>query len=342
MSTSPDPWLQQALRHAPDADVAPPPALREAILREARRAVQPAPAPVRPAWWQRLADAWLRPAPLGYSGALMALLVLGVWGVDRLGDEAGKPVERDLPAAVVAQAPPAAPSDVAAAPAAVVAAMPAVRPPEAVRANKARPARRDEAVATAPALPALPAPPAAPVAADAAPAPAAERAAAAPAEAAAKAAARGAAAPAPASAMAGALTAAAPHPATTAAPQRQVQERAQGGAAAPAVDPLGALARRIATDPGARWQSAAFDGAHGARQEAWLDYLRVAASGRWLREASTPGTASDLRVLSGGDQLAAFWIRQPAEVRVMISGTTWLAVVPEATAADLERLRAQW
>ena len=30
-----DPWLAEALRHAPDAADAPPPALREAILAEA-------------------------------------------------------------------------------------------------------------------------------------------------------------------------------------------------------------------------------------------------------------------------------------------------------------------
>ena len=41
-----DAYLQQALRHAPDADVAPPPALTEAIRREARAA---APAAVSPA-----------------------------------------------------------------------------------------------------------------------------------------------------------------------------------------------------------------------------------------------------------------------------------------------------
>src|SRR5439155_1014344 len=31
-----DAWLREALRHAPDADVRPPPALRDAILRQAR------------------------------------------------------------------------------------------------------------------------------------------------------------------------------------------------------------------------------------------------------------------------------------------------------------------
>jgi len=68
----PDPRLRAALRHAPDADDGPPPALDAAILRAAQRAVAPRPV------WRRLIDGcatvWTQPAR---AAALASLLMAG-------------------------------------------------------------------------------------------------------------------------------------------------------------------------------------------------------------------------------------------------------------------------
>lgn len=60
-----DAYLKQALRHAPDAGVAPPPALSEAILRAARSAAEPA--------------ALRAAAPPARAGLVAALLALWNW-----------------------------------------------------------------------------------------------------------------------------------------------------------------------------------------------------------------------------------------------------------------------
>ena len=56
-----DAWLHEALRHAPDADTAPPPRVNDAILRLGRAAVAVRAAPsaqTTPSWWDRLGAAW--------------------------------------------------------------------------------------------------------------------------------------------------------------------------------------------------------------------------------------------------------------------------------------------
>lgn len=102
-----DRHLRQALRHAPDADAAPPAALRELILREAQaKAREGRPAAVAtPSVGQRLWD-WIgRPR---FAGALAGVMVIGFAGLlwrDR-------PPEEALPPRVAMQAP-AAPAPVA-------------------------------------------------------------------------------------------------------------------------------------------------------------------------------------------------------------------------------------
>jgi len=104
-----DAHLRQALRHAPDADAAPPAALRELILREAQakaregRAVQaaPAPHPLRRLW------AWI--GTPRFAGALAGVMVIGFAGLlwrDRPPEEMASPSVRTQPApAAPAQAP---------------------------------------------------------------------------------------------------------------------------------------------------------------------------------------------------------------------------------------------
>lgn len=96
-----DPWLAQALRHAPDARAAPPPELSARILREARAAEVPMAAPTadtpraapfaQAARWPWLRAAWealARPSvAAGFASVLLATVV-GVMWRDRLLDEA--------------------------------------------------------------------------------------------------------------------------------------------------------------------------------------------------------------------------------------------------------------
>ena len=91
MTIAPDRWLREALRHAPDHDQAVPQAVREHILQAARRHALTArvvPSQVPRRWWAFALELWQRPARLGYSGALVAVLVAGVWGIDRLDEQA--------------------------------------------------------------------------------------------------------------------------------------------------------------------------------------------------------------------------------------------------------------
>jgi len=95
-----DAWLNQALRHAPDAEAAPPAALSEAILREARNAVTPsrAAAPSRTMnpllrWWSWLARP---PVAAGFATVMVATLVGVMWWDRPLDAFAPQP---DVPAA---------------------------------------------------------------------------------------------------------------------------------------------------------------------------------------------------------------------------------------------------
>lgn len=94
-----DAHLQAALRHAPDATVAAPPSLREAILQQARIAARVntalptarrRPAPTRPRWLQGLdrATRWLgRPAVAAGFASVAAATLIGLMWWDRPLDE---------------------------------------------------------------------------------------------------------------------------------------------------------------------------------------------------------------------------------------------------------------
>jgi hypothetical protein len=92
-----DAWLSQALRHAPDSNAAPPTALSEAILAEARAAATRSTLsfPRRPhvgaralgdvllSWWTALA----RPPVAAAFASLMVATLVGVMWWDRPMDE---------------------------------------------------------------------------------------------------------------------------------------------------------------------------------------------------------------------------------------------------------------
>ncbi len=95
-----DPRLLEALRHAPDADAAPPPALSRAILRAAHEAV------AAPGWAARALAAWRwlarPPVAAGFASVMLATLVGLMWW--------GRPIDEGLRAPEpVATAPAAAP-----------------------------------------------------------------------------------------------------------------------------------------------------------------------------------------------------------------------------------------
>lgn len=172
-----DAWLREALRHAPDADAAPPPKLNETILRMGRAAVAPREerkaaavphgAPPLPSGTVAggggaLASlwAWLTRPPVAAGFAVVFLsTVVGVMWMGRPIDEALPPREE-----TVAAAPPPAPM---AADAPVERTREAAQMPEAAK----RAAQAPAVTAPAPARPAAPA--VAPAAAPPAPPPAA-------------------------------------------------------------------------------------------------------------------------------------------------------------------------
>ncbi len=177
-----DAHLRQALRHAPDADLQPPPALSALILKEAqakaRDASAPARAPRHPLWsvWDWLA----RPSvATGFAGVMVATLVGLMWW-DQPMDEAmprppapaaapapasapvSPPAATTPPAAPMAEATGAAPQQAPtpqrkSAPVAKPAAAAAPAPEVATREETAAPAAREAAPAVA-----LSAPPPAP------------------------------------------------------------------------------------------------------------------------------------------------------------------------------------
>ncbi|MEO8079609.1 MAG: hypothetical protein ABI641_03710 [Caldimonas sp.] len=110
-----DPWLREALRHAPDAAAEPPATLRDAILTQARataragptRSTRPA-GPARPhAPWLALWDWLARPPVAAGFASFMAATLVGLMWWDRPIDEAmpsPPPLETGVPAAAPAAA----------------------------------------------------------------------------------------------------------------------------------------------------------------------------------------------------------------------------------------------
>ena len=84
-----DAHLREALRHAPDADAAPPSALSQSILRQARLAAAPAPTPAstsRGSLWSLLSS-WMRPPVAAGFASLMVATLVGVMWWERPIDE---------------------------------------------------------------------------------------------------------------------------------------------------------------------------------------------------------------------------------------------------------------
>lgn len=136
-----DAWLREALRHAPDAELQAPPALREAILREAeakaRTPARQAPRRAPPRWWDRLAQ----PAAGAALASVMLATVIGlIWFAD--------PLPPDVPAADARMSEPV---EIATGEAAADAASPAPPPPAAAAERTARPAAVPPAHEAAPA-----------------------------------------------------------------------------------------------------------------------------------------------------------------------------------------------
>jgi hypothetical protein len=132
---SEDPRLQSALRHAPDHDIEPPPALNASILRAAHQSV------ATPAWRRWLE--WL--ASPGWATSTAGVMVALLTGLLWWGQEPPAPVvamapQQPAPAPAAAAAPPAdvpaqAPGGAAAdamAPAETAARAPAPSPAKAV------------------------------------------------------------------------------------------------------------------------------------------------------------------------------------------------------------------
>ncbi|MEO8923273.1 MAG: hypothetical protein ABI330_10700, partial [Caldimonas sp.] len=116
-----DAWLSQALRHAPDAAAGPPHALREAILAEARSAVQPLrdssardKQATQATLTERVAAFWswlARPPVAAGFASVMAATLVGLMWWDRPMDESmtSAPPATHIVRPDVAALPPAAP-----------------------------------------------------------------------------------------------------------------------------------------------------------------------------------------------------------------------------------------
>ncbi|HEX6703236.1 MAG TPA: hypothetical protein VF169_00640 [Albitalea sp.] len=154
-----DAWLREALRHAPDAQLGPPSALSDRILREAqakaRSATPPsrrrAAAPLR--WWASLG----RPAAGAAFASMMLAVAVGLLWWDRPMEDMGP---RPSAPANVAEAPvppaPQASSETAAVAPPAVAPVPAAPPaPAPDRRAKSEPERRRDIARLPAAEPAL-------------------------------------------------------------------------------------------------------------------------------------------------------------------------------------------
>ncbi|MBP6337623.1 MAG: hypothetical protein KA375_08510 [Vitreoscilla sp.] len=373
MSVEKDRWLQQALRHAPDHDVAVPEALRDTILAAARAAVrQPQPVPPRH-WWQGLMEPLAHPTRLGYSGAFMALLVVGLWGLDRLDQGAVVPEQAPvLSAPAATSASPATPT-APARPAQAVAVADQAALKEAAESRQmalaakakvgaqAERQRREDAPPTATAT-ATATQAAAPV-----PAPTADLVAAAkpvPATATAP-----VAAPAPVSATAAApspaavdapLAAASPvavtAPAGLTAPRLEAKlaaaiprkaavpsaarDSAAANAAAPE-SPLAAMLGGLRTADGARWQTTQAQGVHGFLQNQWLGRLQqLTQAGPWQPVAVLPEDPPTVQWLGrDGGQL---WLQADGQLWLAWRGQALGARLPPAEALALRAQLTDW
>ena len=330
-----DRWLEQALRHAPDADAAPPDELRAAILSSARegsgslsrkrerigaRAVRSQ----RKRWWR--ADAAPSPQPSPASGrgssyagtpvvaafATLALsTVLGaLWWGGSLDEGADPRVAESTTAPAPAPAPAAAPAPDPAtetAPPQIGDASPPAAVQKARRAL-ARPSPPDTPARAAEAERAEP-PPTATATADAPRSPAHDDE-------------LRASRPATAQALAGAAT------------EQRIDTR---GA------PIDAVASSLALRADAlHWASGGRTHAHAAPQQAWFDALRQATAGRWQRTRTADRDGARVQLFDG-PRVRAEWLVQPQRVLWLDAESgTWQAPLTPDDSARLRAMADAW
>lgn len=336
-----DARLLEALRHAPDADTAPPPALSRAILQAAHEAVPAAP----PSLAQRLREAWSwlarPPVAAGFASVMLASVVGLMWW--------DRPIEEGLraPEPQIAQAPAASAAaaivtvTAAPAPALTEPAAAAQTPepdakrdaargrPKTTATERARPVeekarrapppraaeRSAEVMAAAPATPGPVAPPAA----------------------------RMAPAPARSEAVADDARAAAAAPAAPAAEAeaalgkvQALPSRAAGAAALVAApSPLASLRGALGAEPQAfEWQrgDAPAQPVNDALQT-WLALADAAPATPWQRAGASPEPPT-LRVLRDGRTVAALSIRGD-RLHLDTEGRSWQAGLAPGRGAAL-------
>ena len=296
-----DRWLEQALRHAPDADATPPAELRAAILSSARRRSPTASG--RAAQWLASAFAWLSRPPVAAGFATLALsTVLGaLWWGGSLDEGVDPRVAESTTASAPASAPAPDPA-VATAPPQMRDASPPAAAQKARRAL-ARPSPSDTPARAAEAERAEP-PPAAPATADAPRSPAHDDE-------------LRASHPATAQALAGATT------------EQRIDTRA---------DPVDAIASSLALRADAlHWASGGRTHAHAAPQQAWFDALRQATAGRWERTRTADRDGARVQLFDG-PRVRAEWLVQPQ--RVLWLDAEWGTWQAPLTPDDSARLRA--
>lgn len=110
--TERDAWLSEALRHAPDAQAAPPSALSDAILRQARAAANAARAPSKPPARSPWAAAWdwlaRPPVAAGFASLMVATLIGLIWWDQPMDPTIARPPASDATPPPAAVAPPVA------------------------------------------------------------------------------------------------------------------------------------------------------------------------------------------------------------------------------------------
>ena len=353
-----DRWLEQALRHAPDADVTPPAELRAAILSRALdgpptvggslRAVHPhrqGKAPPSPlpspasgrgssypgsssaAQWLACAFAWLSRPPVAAGLATLAVsTVLGtLWWGGSLDEGADPRVAESIPAPAPSPtpspAPAAAPETATPTPAAPQ--MHAASAPGAAQKSRRaleRPASPDTPARAAEAVRTEPAPAAAPPppAQGAPDAPAAVDATRSPAQNDPLRASRSATA----QALAGAAT------------EQRIDARG---------DPVDAIASSLALRADAlHWASGGRTHAHAVPQQAWFDALRQATAGRWQRTRTADRDGARVQLFDG-PRVRAEWLVQAQRVLWLDAESgTWQATLEPADAARLRAMADAW
>jgi hypothetical protein len=333
-----DAWLRKALRHAPDADVSAPPALRERILREARASLPRVREPRRLGWGQRL---WVWLAQPAVGAGLASVMLATVIGLMWQGQPVPSPTREQaaLPETVT-QAPAAAPAAAAsveperAAPAVAAASTPAPALLAKARRHEApRAATTAGRAEEAPKVMAQSAPRVTPPAAPVSPAPIA-------------------AAPAlqtpppPPSAAADEIGSARSDAANAKEPAGLPMARLSSRSAAPerragfAAPSLDALWSAIAREPRRwAWQRDGETSAHAVDAPflAWAASVRRAADTHWVAADATPPTGTRVLLLRDG-QLAHTLVLGDTQLHARAAGDAHALQAPLGD-APLRELR---